>query len=367
MIKAKADLVIALQQPIVPDYRMGLFLLLRKKWGNDFQVYAGDEDFGGSPASAIEAWDHFVHIDNRYLVGGRFLWQWGCFRKLLAADVTILNGNMRMLSNTAVLLLRRLLGRRTILWGHAKGQNGFASALRVLYLRLCNGFIAYSESQAQALRERYPFLSTWVAANACVHAEDCVPGRAEIDEVDSILYVGRLVKAKKVRLLLEGFIQAKQTERLPESIRLVFVGDGAERALLESMVDAAGLTKWVEFAGHIGDVAELREYYRRAICSVSPGYVGLSATQSFSFGVPMLVARDEFHSPEIEACQEGFNAEFFESDNVNALASALEEMNQDKVIWLESRKNIADWTKSKYSFQAMADSFQAVLSSSPRP
>ena len=345
---------------------MGLFLLLREEWGDAFQVYAGDADFGGSPVSTKDAWEYFQRVENHYLFGGRFLWQGGCFRKLLSADVTILNGNMRMLSNTAVLLLRRLIGRRTILWGHAEGQNGFASALRGTYLRLCNGFIAYTESQAQALRERYPFLKVWVAANACVHAKDCVPLQAEIDEVDSILYVGRLVKAKKVRLLLEGFIQARQTGRLPDSIRLVFVGDGAERALLKSMVDAAGLADRVEFAGHVWDVAKLREYYRRAICSVSPGYVGLSATQSFSFGVPMLVARDEFHSPEIEACQEGFNADFFESDDANALASALEEMNRDKGVWLAKRKNIANWTKSKYSFQAMAESFQLVLSSSPQ-
>lgn len=346
---------------------MGLILLLREKWGDAFQVYAGDADFGGSPVSTEDAWGYFERVDNRYLFGGRFLWQWGCFRKLLSADVTILNGNMRMLSNTAVLLLRRGLGRRTILWGHAKGRNGVASVLRGLYLRLCNGFIAYTESQAQSLRERYRFLTVWVAANACVHAEDCVPLHAEIDEVDSILYVGRLVKAKKVRLLLEGFIQARQTGKLPDSIRLVFVGDGAERTALEEMVEAAGLTQRVEFAGHVGDVAKLREYYRRAICSVSPGYVGLSATQSFSFGVPMLVARDEFHSPEIEACQKGFNAEFFQSDDVNSLASALEEMYRDKRTWFAKRKDIAEWTRSKYSFQAMAESFQAAISSLQRP
>lgn len=340
---------------------MGLFLLLREEWGEAFQVYAGDADFGGSPVSTKDAWEYFQRVENHYLFGGRFLWQWGCFRKLLSADVTILNGNMRMLSNTAVLLLRRLLGRRTILWGHAEGQNGVASAVRGVYLRLSNGFIAYTESQAQALRKRYPFLKVWVAANACVHAEDCVPLQADIDEVDSILYVGRLVEAKKVRLLLEGFIQARQTGRLPDSIRLVFVGDGAERSLLESMVEAAGLSDRVEFAGHVGDVTKLRGYYRKAICSVSPGYVGLSATQSFSFGVPMLVARDEFHSPEIEACVDGFNARFFESDNSSSLAQCFSEIYSSLRAWVSQRREISDWTASNYSFEKMSDAFKQAV------
>ena len=357
MIKVKADQVIALQQPIIADYRMGLFRLLRERWGDAFQVYAGDADFGGSPVSTGEAWEHFEHVENYYIVGGRFLWQWGSFNKLLSADVTILNGNMRMLSNTGVLLLRKLLGRRTILWGHAEGRNGFASAIRGFYLRFCDGFIAYTESQAAMLREGYPRLKVWVAANACVHARDCVPAEAALEEIDSILYVGRLVEAKKVQLLLEGFIYAKQTALLPESVRLVFVGDGAERGSLEAGAEAVGLAGCIDFAGHVSDIAELRDYYRRAICSVSPGYVGLSATQSFSFGVPMLIARDEFHSPEIEACKEGFNAEFFESNKPQSLADHLKRMVAATEVSLTNRKKVSAWTASHYSFEAMQDAF----------
>lgn len=348
---------IYIQQPIIADYRMGLFLLLKKEWGSGFQVFAGDFDFGGSPISTPEAWDDFEHVRNVYLVGGRFLWQWGCFRKLLSADVAILNGNMRMLSNCGIQVLRKLLGRKTILWAHAEGQSGFASLIRGLYLRFCDGFIAYTESQATMIRERYPWLQVWVAANSCVCAEDCVPVQAELKQVDTILYVGRLVEKKKVRLLLEGFIRARTEGLLPEDVRLVFVGDGAERSILEARVLDAGIVHAVEFAGHISEVQQLRGFYRRAICSVSPGYVGLSATQSFSFGVPMLIARDEFHSPEIEACKEGFNAEFFTSGDSSSLAVQLGEIYQNRASLLESRPEISKWTRSHYSFGVMRNAF----------
>ncbi|MDP4644996.1 MAG: glycosyltransferase [Opitutales bacterium] len=348
---------ICLQQSIIPDYRMGLFRLLRVQWDDAFQIYAGDADFGGTPVSDKDAWQHFKHVENYYILGGRFLWQWGCFRELLSADVTILNGNMRVLSSGFVQVLRKLSGRRTILWGHTKGQNGFAGAIRGLYLRFCDGFIAYTESQAEMVRQRYPWLTVWVAANSCVSAADCVPVEATLDGADSILYVGRLVEKKKVRLLLEGFIRAQQDSLLPEHIRLVFVGDGAERQHLEARAEEAGVTAKVDFAGHVSDVTELRGYYQNAICAVSPGYVGLSATQSFSFGVPMLIARDEFHSPEIEACIEGFNASFCPSDDAAALALALSYYNHEKDEWLKKRSCISEWTRAHYSFEVMRDTF----------
>lgn len=340
---------------------MGLFNLLKEEWGEDFQIYAGDADFGGSPISTSAAWESFERVENHFLMGGRFLWQKGCFRNLLNAEETILNSNMRMLSNNVLLILRKMMGRRTVLWGHAEGQSGFAATLRGLYLRFCDGFIAYTESQADFMRSRYPFLKVWVAANSCVSVQDCRPVEASLDEVNSFLYVGRLVEKKKVRLLLDAFIEGVTSGVLNNDIRLVFVGDGAERSSLENRVRESGLLDRVEFVGHISNIEELRGYYARAICSVSPGYVGLSATQSFSFGVPMLIARDEFHSPEIEACQEGFNAQFFESNNTVQLALMLKKMLEDKSIWLEKRGEISNWTRSKYSFEVMADTFHASI------
>jgi glycosyltransferase involved in cell wall biosynthesis len=348
---------VCLQQVIIPDYRLKLFHLMKQSFGDLFKSYAGDSDFGGSPCSDPTAWAEFDQVYNHYIFGGRFLWQVGCVRKLIDADVAILNGNMRILSNLWVQFRRKWLGRRTILWGHAEGRSGLAASIRGLYLFFSDGFIAYTESQAKMLRSRHPGLKVWVAANACVSAADCVPAEAKHDEVDSILYVGRLVDKKKVRLLLEGYIRARQDSSLSEFIRLVFVGDGAERQHLEARAEEAGLADKVHFAGHVSDIKELRNYYRQAICSVSPGYVGLSATQSFSFGVPMLIARDEFHSPEIESCKEGFNAEFFNSNDPQSLAEGLQRMAMQKEVGCSKRKEVSEWTASHYSFEAMLDAF----------
>ncbi|MDA7933534.1 glycosyltransferase [Akkermansiaceae bacterium] len=350
--------IVALQQAIIPDYRMGLFRLLRRDWGDTFEIYAGDFDFGKTPISTDEAWQHFKRVKNYYFFGNRFLWQQGCFRKLLSADIVILNANMRIVSNTALLVLRKILGRRTILWGHSKGQNGVAEIIRGVYFSIADGFIAYTKKEGMTLRYRCPRLMVWVAANSCLSAANCVPVEGAVDELDSILYVGRLVEKKKVRLLLEGFILATKRSMLAEHIRLVFVGAGSERQFLEGRAEEAGVSERVHFAGHVSNITGLREYYRKAICSVSPGYVGLSATQSFSFGVPMLIARDEFHSPEIEACKEGFNTEFFESNDPQSLADHLHRITAQTEMFHLKRKELSTWTASHYSFEVMQKAFK---------
>jgi glycosyltransferase involved in cell wall biosynthesis len=349
--------IVVLQQAIIPDYRMGLFVRLREHYGSKFQIFAGDWDFGGTPISTKVAWGYFEHVENVYFLGARFLWQKGMFKHLHKPDVVIFNANIRIASNIASLFLRKLTGRPSILWGHATGKSRTASMLRGFYFRLCDGVVAYTESQGRALRLRYPWLKVWVAPNSCVSANDCVPVESILTEMDSILYVGRLVEAKKVSLLLEGFIYAREKSLLPNSVRLILVGDGAERAKLEERAAEAGVSDVVCFKGHVSDVSKLREYYSRAVCSVSPGYVGLSATQSFSFGIPMLIARDEFHSPEIEACKEDFNAYFFPSDDATALAEALSKMVENKSKWFAARAEVSKWTREHYSFEVMRDTF----------
>ena len=74
-------------------------------------------------------------------------------------------------------------------------------------------------------------------------------------------------------------------------------------------------TDRVRFAGHVSDFETLSSYYWNALVSVSPGYAGLSLIQSHWFGVPMIIARDEPHAPEIEAAIEGENAVLVTSDS----------------------------------------------------
>ena len=67
-----------------------------------------------------------------------------------------------------------------------------------------------------------------------------------------------------------------------------------------TLVEELGIGDKVNFAGWIDNPDSLRQFYSKAFCSASPAFAGLGLTQSLGFGVPMVVADDEPHSPEIE-------------------------------------------------------------------
>lgn len=348
---------ILVQQVVIPDYRLPFFKLMRDAYGEHFQMVAGDEDFNKTPRSTPEAWGYFRRTDNVYVLKRRFLWQRNIVSPVLRCDVFIGNANLRNLSIILCLILRKLCRKKSFLWGHASGQVLEGNLARGLFFRLTDGFISYTHSQAGELRSRYPWLKVYTAPNACMHANDCFSDPVGADQVNTVLYVGRLVAEKKPELLLRGFHQAAQNGRIPKCAKLVFIGEGPESDRLKSEAEKLNICDRVDFPGHIADIPILRRHYSKAVCSVSPGYVGLSATQSFGFGVPMLVARDEFHSPEIEACREGFNAAFFSFDDPAALASGLGNFFMEKHTWIAKRKQISDWTRDHYTFESMREAF----------
>ena len=193
--------------------------------------------------------------------------------------------------------------------------------------------------------------------------------RAEIgplptESATDVVFVGRLNPTKKPLLLVDAFIRA--APHLPSDVRLVFVGDGSQRDLLEHRANDAEVRDRVVFMGHISDVEELRAVYGRAIVSVSPGYVGLSLIQSLGYGIPMLIARDEPHSPEIEALVEGENGELFESDSADALATAIIQMAAERELWLSRRAMIAELVRTTYTVEHMVATFAEAVRRSTR-
>lgn len=245
-----------------------------------------------------------------------------------------------------------------IVWGHAwgnRGPRGLMFFLRHWMSRRADGVICYTETQADLTRRINQGIPVISAPNACMSRDDCgVSGKESFR--DAVIYVGRIVNNKKVDLLLRGFAAA--CRRHPEfGARLVVVGDGPERLMLEAKTKELGLADRVLWLGHQSEIAVLRAAYERAFVSVSPGYVGLSLTQSFAFGVPAIIARHEPHSPEIEAAHEGVNARFFVSDDVDDLAAKLVEAWKEWRGIEERRRELSEWTAERYSFEKMADRF----------
>ena len=351
---------ILLLQSILPDYRLPVYLFLCDKLGKQFSLASNVDEAGkGFKLQPLPA-PHFLKLRNSYLLGGKLQLQHGIRHAALRTDVLILELNPRILTTWPLVLLRKLRGKPTIVWGHAwprSGENSRSDWLRHRLRSLADVVLVYTETQADDLRKKMPGKPILAAPNALYYRSEMERNLAQFGDFPrrtDFIYVGRLMPEKKPQLLMRAFIEAARD--LDEEARLVFVGEGPERARLEA--EAAQFdSKRILFMGHQSGADVLRPLYGRTIASVSPGYVGLSITQSFSYGVPMLIARDEPHAPEIEAAVEGKNSLIFESDSVTDLAKMLRQTYANRDKWAASGPAIIEDCMERYSIEKMAGRF----------
>lgn len=349
-----------LVQSVVPDYRRPFVEGLRQSLEARLIVLTGE--YGFEPTVRVSRVDaETIIVRNVYRAGRRLLWQRGAVRLAVGADVSIVEMNPRVLSTWATLVVRRVLGRPTLAWGHAwprAGPTARSAPIRELMRRLASEIVVYTETEADALRRRMPGKRVHAAPNGLYTESSSVPDTATRPGRD-VIYVGRLVGRKKPMLLLEAF--ARAIPRLPADASLVFVGDGELLAELRDRAGTLGIVDRVRFTGHVSDFEALRSLYWDALVSISPGYAGLSVIQSHWFGVPMIIARDDPHAPEIEAAIEGENAVFVESDSSAALGDAIVDVFQARARWLSRGPAIARRCAERYAIEATVRSFAAAI------
>jgi glycosyltransferase involved in cell wall biosynthesis len=344
---------LVLLQTTMAAYRDGFVRELIAR-APDVNIWAGQEYF--DPTTRLSAYISVrsQRLGNCFLLKRRLLWQVGAFRAASHAQSVVLEFNPRILSNWPLLAYRKLRGRWSVLWGHAwprRGQRSKRVFLRRWMLLLADAGLVYTERDQQQL-SRFTRRPIFLAANAIVSRRVSLPSRTR---PANVLQVGRLVPGKKPALTLEAWFEVHS--RLPSHARLIFVGDGPLRPELESMSHRPGFER-VVFAGEITDRITLAELYGGALVSVSAGYAGLSVTESLSHGVPIVIADDEPHSPEIAlASQE--NSRFFTANEPSALADCLVSIFGNQEGWIAKRAEIAAAALATYSIEAMAQGFLA--------
>jgi len=345
-------------QTAVPDYRKNFFQLLSQKLADKFALYAGDNYFESSVKTDAEI--PHQKLKNHYLFKRKFLFQTGLWHLLFSDDILVMEMNPRIINHWIFLLLRKITGKKSVLWGHAwprKGKESFSDKLRHWMRLLADEIIVYTRQQQQELQAKMPGKTIKSAPNA-LYSKEMMQAVLSPD-IQDLIYVGRLSPLKKVLFLVEAFHFS--LDKIPESATLIVVGEGEQAQAVKAYVESRNLQNRIRLLGQIFDYEVLKKLYAEALFSVSPGYIGLSVTQSLGFGVPMLVSRNENHSPEIEAVVEGENALFFETDDKNDFADKLKEIYAGKENWIAKREEISLICKKNYSVEAMAKPFLELI------
>jgi glycosyltransferase involved in cell wall biosynthesis len=344
---------ILLIQTAIGDYRQAVLEIIREKLGDRFTVLCGTHYFDLSTKTKVSLGGTLQLVDNRFFVGRRLLWQSNVVLEGVRSNHVILEFNPRILSNWLILLIRRLLSKKSVLWGHAWGRGGQHSTFsffRRLMRSLSHSLVVYTESQKEEVCTEGTYSGKVIAApNALYRISEMNP--AVPMDCNCFIYVGRLVHSKHPERMIDAFATSKV---YLDGGHLLVVGEGPLLEQLKAEVARLQLEPYVTFFGHISDISELRRLYARSIFSISPGYVGLSITQSFGFGVPMIISKNEPHSPEIEAASEGVNSLFFDHRNPNHLCQLFVDAWKARDVWIARRSPISTDCRERYSAELMA-------------
>lgn len=320
---------LAVQQRVLPDYRLAFFELLARSCDQGLSLLAGlPRPIEGIQAATGLRGADFRLAHNTHILGGPLYLchQQGLINWLQASDPSalVLEANPRYLSSPAAIKWMHQRGRLVVGWGLGAPDlhgplAGLRNSRRRRFLQRFDALIAYSQRGAEQYAALgIPPARIFVAHNAVVPKPQAPPpARASTPKHLTILFVGRLQRRKRLDLLLHA------CARLGDQPRLVIVGDGPDRLALESLARQVFPTTQFTGARH---GPELDQFFAGADLFVLPGTGGLAIQQAMSHALPVIVARGDGTQDDLVRDGNGWQVP---PDDLEALVVALTEAATD--------------------------------------
>lgn len=156
-----------------------------------------------------------------------------------------------------------------------------------------------------------------------------------------VVYAGRLSREKGVHVLIRSL------DRLPKIFRLVVVGDGPQRAELESLTRELGATDRVQFLGFLRDPDDI---VGSADVAVVPSLwyeaFGRVVVEAMSLGIPVVASRI---GGMAELFEDGVHGRYVAPENVEELAHAIGALCADRRMLRQCGANARELVLSRYS------------------
>lgn len=349
---------LALQQRVLPNYRVSFFDLLAQHCEGGMGLFAGEARPEEMIASGKPQVANYREAKNIHLFGGAFYlcYQQGLIDWLEGSnpDTLIVEANPRYLSTPAAVKWMHKRGRKVIGWGLGSPPvDGLRKQSRLSFISQFDGMISYSQRGADEYAALgFPCEKIFVAHNSVSLAPEKNPvhGRLTMDH-PSILFVGRLQARKRIDSLLRACAEMKSNPRL------IIVGDGPERATLESL--AKDIYPSAKFIGAKHGV-ELRSYFEQADLFVLPGTGGLAVQEAMSYGLPVIVAKGDGTQDDLVRENNGWQ---ITAEDYNALISTMKNALSDMARLREMGKESFRIVSEEINIQKMAETFITALNS----
>lgn len=365
IMKEKKPQVLIIQ-PLVPHYREPLFRLLAASDYMDVTAAYGEAEKKASIQSIKSPVGFNVYklrnlfFDRKYPL----YFQFGLLSAILSRryDTVIACFEIRAISSMLLFPIARLMGIKWIWWGHGigAGESPISRDVRLVVLKKASALILYDAERGEKfISWGVPREKVFIAWNSIDMTEIDSLRREFTSERYRISYIGRLIKTKKVDLAIQAF--ARAIDRLDDKIILTIIGDGPEKDRLVQLAADLGISHRVEFAGALYDQKPISELFNASLISVSPGYIGLNCMHSFGYGLPVLVADNEPHSPEFSAFKDGYNGKLFHAGDVENFADIMITLLNDFPGLSNMSRNSLETISGRYNLATMVSAFEAAV------
>ena len=337
-LKSEVDIrpVVVLQYLTLIHYRESVFNRIASDPRIDFTICCGKKspyqkmrNFEPQPPLKIKWVKNFVvNITQMHFI----VWQWGAIINLVRTrpNVLILLGaDPHILSSFPLFFIAKILRVKVCWWSHATlaGQGFLGRWLRLFFYKHADGILAYDEVGRLRLEKAGVEPSTMTTIWNCLNDADykLSANERQVTENDCtirVLYIGRLYRDKKMRLLIEAAAILKD-----RGVTFVvdIVGDGPELTATKEKSIALDLNDVIRFHGAKYD-DELTQFLSKADIGVIPSWAGLSAIQYMASGIPVITEENRGinHPPEVSAIIEDETGAFFDFESAESLANTIE-------------------------------------------
>lgn len=318
-----------------PHYRWPIF----KAMADNFDI-----DFCMGPntvyTKSIKTFDYnklpgFTKLLKNRRVVGKFYWQSGALRQAFKPyRKYIVLGEAYCLSSWLVVLIARLLGKKTICWTHGWYGRETPMKRRVSkwFYQMFNEILTYNDYAGKLLAEgginpaKIKTIGNSLDSarhhtmRASLHPTDIFASHFGNDN-PVLLYCGRVQQSKRLDLMIDA---ARMLKDEGIEVNLVFVGKDDENVNLQQLASDSGLANNVWLYGPCYNEYRLAELFYNSAACVSPGNVGLTAVHALSFGCPVITHNNlPYQGPEFECVCPGVTGDFFKQGDASDLARVI--------------------------------------------
>ena len=357
-------------------YRYPIFSLISREIGCDF--FLGDKVKQKLKTFDYERLDGYKRtLKNQFL--GPFYWQTNSV-SLVFKDYKyyLLDGEPFCLSSWIILILCKLMGKKTISWSHGwYGREGhFKGLIKRFFFSLFSELMLYNEYAIKLMTEQgFNPAHMYCIANS-MDSDKEKELRTSLkpstlyqeyfhNNYPTVIYCGRIQKWKKLDMIIDSM---EILAREGNPINAIFIGQDIENVDLKSYAASKGLANNVWTYGPCYDDRIIGEFFYNASVCVSPGNVGLTAIHALSFGCPVITHNQfPYQNPEFEAIKPGITGDFFEKDNLLSMTKYIKKWtSQTQEERKQTRTAAFNEIDSKWNIHYQIKIIKEVISNKPK-